>query len=367
MDLQKRNYGIDLLRVVAMFFVIVLHALNQGGLIDIITPDSIQYPYVCLLEIIVYCSVNIFALISGYVSYNKGTKYENYISLWFQVVFYLLLITTIYQIVTPNIVTEKDYIRSFFPVSGDMYWYFTAYTGLFLLKPLIDKSINTMEENNLKKVFVVIVIGFSVWDIFINRFTLRGGYSVIWIVLLYILGSIINKCQIGKNLKQYQAIILMLVFVLITYLVKMYGNDNCFIINDILNLYIGKNILVNYTSPTILGIAVLFVISFSKLQFKGKIENVISFASISVFSVYLLNTHYVFWDLHMKNLFADMVHSSVVKIYVVVLGFSLLFVLASILIDKVRLFVFKILKINMLSKIIAEGLNKLLAKISDWL
>ena len=48
MDLQKRNYGIDLLRVVAMFFVIVLHALNQGGLIDIIAPDSIQYPYVLM-------------------------------------------------------------------------------------------------------------------------------------------------------------------------------------------------------------------------------------------------------------------------------------------------------------------------------
>ena len=33
MDLAKRNYGIDLLRLVAMFLVVVLHVLGQGGVL----------------------------------------------------------------------------------------------------------------------------------------------------------------------------------------------------------------------------------------------------------------------------------------------------------------------------------------------
>ena len=74
MKKQDRNYGIDLLRILSMVFVIVLHSLGQGGILSASVSQSSQYKAAWLLEIIAFCAVDIFGLISGYVSYNKTTK-----------------------------------------------------------------------------------------------------------------------------------------------------------------------------------------------------------------------------------------------------------------------------------------------------
>ena len=65
---KERNAGIDLLRIVSMFFVVVLHSLGQGGILFNTAVGSSQYKVAWLLEIFAYGAVDIFALISGYVS-----------------------------------------------------------------------------------------------------------------------------------------------------------------------------------------------------------------------------------------------------------------------------------------------------------
>ena len=91
---DTRNYGIDMLRLIAMFFVVVLHCYGQGGILSTVVVDSQQYKIAWFIEIVAYCAVDIFALISGYVSYTEKEKrinYSKYLNLWFQVVFYGLL------------------------------------------------------------------------------------------------------------------------------------------------------------------------------------------------------------------------------------------------------------------------------------
>ena len=40
---KQRNLGIDLLRALAMLFVIILHLIGQGGLLEHAEPDSLKY------------------------------------------------------------------------------------------------------------------------------------------------------------------------------------------------------------------------------------------------------------------------------------------------------------------------------------
>lgn len=40
--LDKRNYGIDLLRLVSMFLIVVLHSLSRGALVGV-APFNIHY------------------------------------------------------------------------------------------------------------------------------------------------------------------------------------------------------------------------------------------------------------------------------------------------------------------------------------
>ena len=82
---DNRNYGIDLLRIFSMFLIVILHSLGHGGVLSSTVINSSQYKFSWLLEIISYCAVDIFALISGYVSYTgneKKTNYSNYFNLW---------------------------------------------------------------------------------------------------------------------------------------------------------------------------------------------------------------------------------------------------------------------------------------------
>lgn len=66
-QVNSRNYGIDLLRIVAMFLVVILHILGQGGVLKAVESNEINFTVSWLLEIGAYCAVNCYALITGFV------------------------------------------------------------------------------------------------------------------------------------------------------------------------------------------------------------------------------------------------------------------------------------------------------------
>ena len=84
----KRNYGIELLRLVLMFMVCVLHTLGRGGILNESAGGSVQYNVFWFLEILSFCAVNGFALISGYTASDRPRKYEKIVEMWIQVFFY---------------------------------------------------------------------------------------------------------------------------------------------------------------------------------------------------------------------------------------------------------------------------------------
>lgn len=343
----ERNYGIDLLRIVSMFFVIILHCLGQGGILSGAKINSIQYKCAWFIEICTYCAVNIFALISGYVSYTnteKKVKCSNYINLWLQIVFYGLTVTMIFDIINPSLVSKKDYLIVLFPFTNNLYWYFTAYTGLFVIMPFLNNGIRKCTTQTMKRIFIIIIIFFSIINTLANNFILNEGYSFIWITLLYILGAALKKCNIGKRLKHYQFIIAMLSLCFITYLFKIYVSKTS--IN-----------LLSYTSPTILVIAILYIINFSKIKFNSFSKKIIKFIAPSAFTIYILNNHRLIWEYVMKDLFINISNQSIIKIFIFIIGFSSLFVTFSILIDKIRILLFKKFHI----KVLIDKINNLLA------
>ena len=159
----ERNYGIDLLRIVAMLYVVILHAVGPGGILDAAAEGTAQFKVAWFLETWTYCAVNIFALISGYVSYTeqeRRVKWSSYVLLWLQVVTYGVAVTLVFNLFHPELVTRADLIRMFLPVTGGLYWYLNAYTGLFVIIPLLNMGLRKCPVQTLKKVFVVMLMVF---------------------------------------------------------------------------------------------------------------------------------------------------------------------------------------------------------------
>ena len=155
---DSRNYGIDLLRIISMSFIVIIHTVGHGGILKTCVPNSIKYNIVLGIEVFAFCAVDIFALISGFVSYTgKKKKYNisSYIKLWLEVVFYGVIITAVLNLTGQKQFAKSDYYSAILPVSNFKYWYFTAFTGLFVLKPFIDSAIFNIEEKTLKKVLIL--------------------------------------------------------------------------------------------------------------------------------------------------------------------------------------------------------------------
>lgn len=83
--MKKNNYhlGIDLLRILAMFMIVVTHVLGKGGVRDSVAGTvDIHFLQTWIIQASVYVAVNCYALISGYVGFRSQFKYSKVIRLW---------------------------------------------------------------------------------------------------------------------------------------------------------------------------------------------------------------------------------------------------------------------------------------------
>ena len=341
---ESRNYGVDLLRILAMLYVVILHAVGPGGILAAAAEGTVQYKAAWFLETWTYCAVNIFALVSGYVSYTereRKTNWSSYVMLWLQVVFYGVAVTLVFNALHPELVTKARLYQMFFPVTGGLYWYLNAYTGLFAVMPLLNAGLRKCPAETARKAFVVLFLVFSVYEGVVRKMAMSSGYSFAWVLILYLLGAIMKKCGIGKELTAAQAWIGTAVLCLMAWFWRMYGPEF-----TVRGIWVGKDIWISYLSPMVLGAAVLHLAAFSKWKLSNGWKKVIAFAAPGSFAVYILNCHWVIWTYMMTDKFARLASRPVHIMVFWVLVFSCVFVVVSILIDRVRIFLFEVFRVR---------------------
>lgn len=330
----ERNYGIDLLRVISMFYVVVLHTLGIGGILNADEIGPSQFRISNFLEAWAFCAVDIFALISGYVSYRENGKKVNvsgWIVMWFQVVFYNVGGALVHKMIDPSAVSASYIKGRFLPLTYGSYWYFNAYTGLLVLMPLLNAGLNHCSEKTLKRITAIIIILFSLMNLRRDRFGLEGGYSVLWIVSLYLLGAMIKKFGMEKSVKGYHAVIIIVACNILTWAQMMDGPS------------------VLYKTPSVLISSIFYLIVFSKLKASPKVQKLISFLSAGAFAVYLLNCQNDIWLCILEDRFAYLAKRPPAELFFHVIGFSLAFLIAAILIDHIRIKLFELLRVKKLA------------------
>lgn len=120
-------------------------------------------------------------------------------------------------------------------------------------------------------------------------------------------------------------------------------------------------ILTNYTSPTVLTNALLMVIIFSRLQFKGTI---ISKLSPLVFGIYLFQLNQIIWMNYLANAFSFVAQANIFMGVVYAFVFAALIFVSGLIVEYVRSKIAKIIKIPELSKKVVNGVYWMLEKAS---
>ena len=129
----NRNYGIDLLRILAMFMVLVLHILGQGGILQAQPVSPRNYWTAWFLEIAAYGAFDVYALISGFVGCKAKRRYASLAELWLRVFFYSVSFSVIDKLFFNRTIGKRKLLFAFFPLTKGYWWYFTMFFALFFL------------------------------------------------------------------------------------------------------------------------------------------------------------------------------------------------------------------------------------------
>lgn len=92
--MKKRDINLDILRILCMFFVVTIHCLGRGELVEgtAIRFGTINYHITQILNALLLVAVNCFVLISGYFLCTSRFKLNRLISVLGQAVFYSVFI-----------------------------------------------------------------------------------------------------------------------------------------------------------------------------------------------------------------------------------------------------------------------------------
>lgn len=332
---HKRNYGVDLLRMTAMFMIVILHVLGQGGILSTCGTNPASSEAAWFLEIASFCSVNCYALISGYVGLYANYRYTNIITLWLRVVFYTIIITAAFAYFLPESIGITEWLNAIFPVTTTQYWYFTAYVFLFLFIPLLNKAVHSLNQIQLRTTLLGLFFTFSLIQTICQRdiFAADRNYSSLWLILLYLLGAYIKKYNSLKNISIPLAILGYISMILLTWGLRI-------LINYATLYFLGeqkwREMFVRYTSPTILASAI-FLLALYEKRTLGKWKKIaIYLLAPSAFSVYLINTNPLIWTYIMQNRFADYAAMTPANMILSVLVTALAIYLFCILADLIR-------------------------------
>lgn len=273
---KERNSNIELLRIVAMFLVLIDHS----GYMSIHPPTCDEVYSVPMLSLARYCSqsfssicVNVFVLISGW--FGIKARINRVSEFLFQCYFicfvaYLLLLAA----GEAQFMSVGQWI-SF--LVFDNLWFVKCFLILYLFSPMI----NMMIEGISQKQFLYFLVAFMLIQ-FLHGFVTQAtwfdkGMSPLTLMSLYMAGRYMrlypNKfTSMNRWLDMSIYFVVSLIGAICTFISVRYGAE-------------GYRFF-SYASPTIIIASVYFFLFFTKISFQSRLVNWIA---ASAFAVYVLN------------------------------------------------------------------------------
>lgn len=346
---SSRNYGIDLLRIFAMLMIITLHVLGQGGILFNTKAFTLQYEVSWSIRLFCFIGVNIYALISGYVGLYSKYKPYKIITMWLQVELYNIAATAIAAKLGIIELSGTELIKAVFPVMNNNYWYFTAYVGLFIFIPLLNRVVLTLEKKSMDRFLLFSVITFAVFELIHtdNALGFKKGYSMIFLILLYLTGAYLKKYNIAANFSKMQLIIILVFSFLITFAGKNlleYTYEKAKI--DLFhNMFFGS-----YNNILFIISAIALVLLFSKLDIKNRfcINSIKTLAPLT-FGIYIIHLTPVCWH-YLKNATKFLLDEPIYSMIIGIVLFTVCIFIACAAIEYIRALLFRIFKIDKFSK-----------------
>lgn len=329
-----RNSNLELLRIVCMVFIVLHHFLLYSAFpkygADVVNGSAFSLGLAQLLNGFLCVAVNCFVLISGYFSIKFRVK--KLLGLYLMCAFYGLAGYLFHLWFGGYHLGRSILNHTLFVFSHNRWWFINCYLVLFFMAPFLNKAISSLS----KKSYLSCLLLFTVLNVYFGFFWGQDhfnqfGYSAAQFVYLYLIGGYVKRFAgvafIRRNRWNcFWGFILLSVFTGLTAIILHRTGHPC------LKAYY-------YNNPLVLCSSVCFFSFFASLDFKSRYIN--SLAS-GVLAAYLIQSNeFLGGELFFPSLQGALssVHPGIGTEWLILVASSLVFVLISIYIDKIRAFV----------------------------
>lgn len=358
---KQRQVNIELLRIVAMFMVVVLHCNVFGENMRNTDPLTLNWFGVWFLEKVSIVAVNCYVLISGYFLITSEFKWRKLFSIWFQVLFYSICF---YFVIGAKYGWGAMFtlMHSFLPISTKSYWFATTYLALYAISPFLNIAVRSMSKIQMQCCILVLVIIFSLWPSvlpFVSSLDGSNGYGIIWFVVLYLIAAYINLYQPQMSINKKYPLLIYFTVVLLSMLCLVVEQKVSFPWTVAFQRYNGIGVLVASLS--------LFIY-FLGIDFKqARINRTIVVLSSLTFGVYLIHENF----LVREHLYTDILdipsyaNTSMQIIYTI--GSAILIYVIASLIEFLRQKLFARLRIDVLAQKMDHWVTSKITRLKSYL
>lgn len=323
-----RDSSFELLRNLAMFFVLVIHAnfvsLPRPTVMDLsASPVITCFRY--LIESMGIMGVNAFILISGWFRVKTDSlRLFNFI---FQILFFWLGGYLVFLLLGRTNLSLDGILNCFAFTRWD--WFIKSYAVLLIIAPILNSYIDHVTEKQLRNVLISFFLFQSTygWIGGGSRFFV-DGYGPLSFIGLYLLAQYVRITSgRGERTFFHRNTFLFLFFISVIlntiFILLLIKSDQC------------VNNLLAYCNPLVIIGALFLLLFFSKLNIKP--NKAINWLGASSFAVYLLHS-----QVNIRPLFTNVIvslsssfHGLSVIIFIFI--FLLLTYIFSVLVDQIRI------------------------------
>lgn len=327
--MRKRESGIDLIKIIMMLWIVMFHMANHSMVDLISSPLSASWIFEAFCKIgggVADCT---FVLITGLLYYNKKIKIVRIMQLWCEVWFYSVTIGVVCIVTGIAKLSVKEIVKMCFPVIYNEYPFFSAYMVLFLLIPFINRLLDTLTMEQVRKLSWLLFMIVSVIPTFTCSSWIMTSTQLPMFITLYVLGFGFGKygMEFLRFNRLYNGMVLSIMLVLTwmsEILLHIIGISPFYFVWDMNKL------------PVVI-IAIEIIVVFKNVKVEGNIQGFVETVSKSVFGVYLIHIHRTLKTPLLDVLFDNRLTYGTWKIIPQVFAGALLILVSCVIIDWIRI------------------------------
>ena len=352
---KQRSSNLEMLRIFAMYLIVLHHACVHGALnsnFELLTQNCTVIANV--LSMGGKLGVILFVMITGYFMITSRFKFKSFLKVLLPTFFYGIAIIVLFYLFDSADITSEQAIKSLLlNSSGGLPWFVVAYLGMYLFIPFINRLANGLTRNQYRKLLLIGAVCFSVIPTAFNLSFISSSFA--WFVYLYFLAGYLRLYDVSFSKGRLVAIIAIPLIAVVALTVLLTITPSA---TEALN--IGARYFAGNYSLFLLIAAIGIFIAFAKWDL-GYSRFVNSVAS-TTFGIYLIHDNSIVRSWLWSHLIPPLLSLRACLLVPALIGLALGVFAVCALIDYVRQLVVRVIPCDGLCK----RLKPVYARIDAW-